>query len=169
MADTALYVLAGYDSVTEAAITARQELIAEKGFTGTQTKGIPPHITLGIFPSPQESQLIDLCRQVAADTAPFPVTFAHIGVFQGGRVLFLAPDTSHELLYVKERFGDSAGWTAHTTLLIDEQEIILSAIPTALQDFSMFTGQVEKLYVYEFFPARLILTLPLQGKGINQR
>ena len=164
MADKALYVLAGYDESTEQRLAGIQNGLYRLGFTGTHTKNIPQHITLGSFPVEQEAELVDLVHRTADTTVPFEVTFNHVGLFTGAKVLFIAPDTSKELLELKEHFGNSYGWTPHTTMLIDEQETVLNALPEVIRTFSSFRGSVTSLHLYEFFPARHILTVELKGK-----
>ena len=127
MENKALYILAGYDDPTERRLAGIQDNLYSQGFIGTHTKNIPQHITLGSFPLDQETRLVDLVRKIAKTTAPFTVAFNHIGIFAGGKVLFIAPDISRALLELKERFGPSRGWTPHTTMLIDEPEIILKS------------------------------------------
>ncbi|MBQ7886205.1 MAG: 2'-5' RNA ligase family protein [Clostridia bacterium] len=161
MADKALYILAGYDAETEAHLSAIQSQLYAQGFTGTHTKGIPQHITLGSHPVEKEEELIDLLHQLSKTIESFDVTFNHVGIFGGSRVLFIAPDASHELLSLKENFGSSHGWTPHTTMLIDEKEIILKALPIAMNTFSSFSGKVTTLHLYEFWPTRHILTVLL--------
>ena len=158
-----LYVLAGFDDATERALAGIQERILEAGFTGRQTMGIPMHATLGSFPSApeEEARLCELLREAAADTRTFPVAFNHIGVFGGGEVLFAAPDTDGALLSLKERFGREFGWTPHATLLIDDRERVLAALPIALKEFRSFAGRVAYLHLYEFFPTRHILSVGL--------
>ncbi len=163
MDNKALYILAGYDDLTENRLADIQNRLYDQGFTGTHTKQIPQHITLGSFPVDQEQELIDLVQKTAETTASFSVVFNHIGVFPGGKVLFIAPDINRALLELKECFGDSHGWTPHTTMLIDEPDLILKALPEVVQNFSSFEGTVSSLHLYEFFPARHILSVVLQG------
>lgn len=163
MADKALYILAGYDEKTETHLSGIQSRLYAHGFTGTHTKGIPQHITLGAYPVDKEAQLIDLLHQLSKSTGSFEITFNHVGVFGGSRVLFIAPDVSHDLLSLKENFGDSLGWTPHTTMLIDEKEAILKALPVVMDAFSSFSGKVTSLHLYEFWPTRHILTVELTG------
>ena len=166
MADKALYVLAGYDESTEECLAGIQNKLYSLGFTGTHTKNIPQHITLGSFPAEQERELVELVQKTADEAAPFAVTFSHVGLFTGGKVLFIAPDATKELLALKERFGDSHGWAPHTTMLIDEPETVLQALPEVIRAFSSFGGKVTSLHLYEFFPARHILTVELKGRTI---
>lgn len=163
MENKALYILAGYDDPTERRLAGIQDNLYSQGFIGTHTKNIPQHITLGSFPLDQETRLVDLVRKIAKTTAPFTVAFNHIGIFAGGKVLFIAPDISRALLELKERFGPSRGWAPHTTMLIDEPEIILKALPEVIKSFSAFEGTVSSLHLYEFFPTRHILSVKLRN------
>lgn len=162
MADKILCVLAGYDEQTQARLAAIQNRLYENSFTGTHTKDIPMHMTLGTFSSDEEQALMPHLRQAAEQCSPFPVTFNHVGLFGGGKVLFIAPDVSHELLRLKEHFGPSSGWTAHTTMLIDEPQTVYQALPLVMKSFCAFAGEVNTLHLFEFWPARHILSLPLK-------
>lgn len=162
MADKALYVLAGYDAATEEKLCKLQQKLYDRGFAGTHTKGIPMHITMGSFPCSEQEALKERLQSIAADIEAFPVKFNHVGIFGGGKVLFLCPDADQKMLELKERFGTSFGWTAHTTMLIDEPLQVLEALPILLQDFSAFEGEMTSLHLYEFFPTRHILTINLK-------
>ena len=162
MADKALYVLAGYDSETERDLSSLQNKLYEKGFSGQQTKNIPQHITLGSFPVEMEQALITRLQAVAKETTEFPVIFSHIGIFGGAKVMFVAPDCNHNLLALKDDFGKEQGWTPHTTMLIDEPEVILQAAKIILEQFSSFAGNVTTLHLYEFWPTRHILSVELK-------
>ncbi len=161
MADTALYVLAGYDTETDRRLSALQNSLYARGFAGTHTRDIPQHITLGSFPPESEEALTKLLRQTAERTEAFEVTFHHVGIFGGAKVLFVAPDANACLLRLKEAFGSSDGWTPHTTMLIDEPGAIMEAVPFLVEGFSAFRGRVTTLHLYEFFPARHILSVRL--------
>ena len=161
MAEKALYVLAGYDDRAEAYLSGIQKKLYEQGFSGRHTKNIPMHITLGSFPADKEEALNALVLKTAGEFRAFDVTFNHVGVFGGAEVLFAAPDTNRELLTLKEVFGSSRDWTAHTTFIIDTPEVIYKALPAVMQEFSAFGGKVNALHLYEFFPTRHILTVSL--------
>jgi len=163
MAEKQLYFLAGYDDATEAKLAGLQQSLYDCGFEGTQTRSIPMHITMGIAPSETEEEQKRFLKELCAETEAFDVSFNHAGIFSGGRVLFIAPDCSMELLALRERFGSSFSWTPHTTMLIDEPDIIKHAVPKLLEGFSSFCGRVTHVHLYEFFPARHILTLPLKN------
>ena len=159
MANKALYILAGYDNDTEQYLAGIQNTLYENGFVGTQTKNIPMHTTLGSFPTDKEDELVAFLKQLASETQAFDVTFNHVGIFSGERVLFVAPDASFKLLELKEKFGSSHGWAPHTTMIIDEPETMYKALPIVMQNFKSFSGKVTSLHLYEFFPTRHILTV----------
>lgn len=161
MPDKFLCVLAGYDEATEARLSALQQRLYDAGFIGTHTKDIPMHVTVGYGDCSNESEWIEKLRRAAASAQPFDAAFNHIGIFGGGKVLFVAPDASHALLNLKENFGSADNWTPHTTMLIDEPDEIRRALPILLEEFSAFRGQFTQLHLYEFWPARHILTVPL--------
>lgn len=157
----ALYILAGYDDNTEKYLSGIQNKLYEAGFMGTQTKNIPMHTTLGSFPCEKEEELIEFLKKLSAETKAFEVTFNHIGMFGGGNVLFIAPDANHRLLDLKEKFGSSYNWAAHTTMLIDDARVVQQALPVVLEQFKAFIGKVSKLHLYEFFPTRHIISVDL--------
>ncbi len=168
MAEKSLYVMAGFDAETEERLAELQNLLYANGFTGTQTKGIPFHLTLGSRPADEENEewLLEIMREVAEISFDFTVTFNHIGIFSGGKVLFAAPDTEMELLHLNGSFDFSDdSWTPHATLLIDEPSVILDALPLVLENFKPFTARIDKLYLYEFFPSRHIATIGLGAEN----
>lgn len=163
MAEKFLCIMAGYDADTSARLEALQQHLYAAGFTGTQTRDIPMHITLGTAAVEDEAAVAGSVRSAAAQTACFPVSFSHIGVFGGSRVLFVAPDVNRELLALRDHFDYGNRWAAHTTMLIDQPEAILSAVPHLARQFTPFQGRVTHIHLYEFFPARHILTVALNG------
>ena len=156
-----LCVLAGYDAQTEEYLAGIQQSLYDHGFDGTQTKDIFMHITLGTFSPADEEMLIESMKR-AADSAAFELTFNHIGIFGGAKVLFIAPDPNRVLLSLKENFGPSDNWTPHTTMLIDEPEIIFRAAPVVAEQFKAFRGRVTSLHLYEFWPTRHIFSIDLK-------
>lgn len=159
-----LCLMAGYDDETENHLAGIQKNLYSAGFTGQHTKNIPQHITLQTYPTEQEAEVKQLVQKIAAETAPFDVCFSHIGIFTGGKVLFIAPDKDTDLIELKEKFGPSFDWAPHTTMLIDEPENIQQALPMVVRDFASFWGKVTCLHLYEFWPTRPILTVALAGK-----
>ena len=144
-----LCLMAGYDDNTENHLAGVQKKLYAVGLTGQHTKNIPQHITLQTYPTEQETEVVRMLQ--------------NIGIFTGGKVLFIAPDKDTDLIALKERFGPSFDWTPHTTMLIDEPENIQKAVPLVMKEFSSFNGKVTSLHLYEFWPTRHILTVHLEG------
>lgn len=153
---TFLCAMAVYDEPTQRRIEKIRESLIRAGLVGRQTKDLPHHITLGLFQPGEEADALAAMDEALRQTRGFPVTFNHLGVFGGGKVLFLAPDTNRELLTLKEHFGPSRDWTAHTTLLIEEPEEVCAALPLALNGFEAFEGRVGGVQLYQFRPRRLL-------------
>lgn len=153
---TFLCAMAVYDEPTQRRIEEMRARLVQAGFVGRQTKNLPHHITLGIFQPSEEPEARSALEEALRQNRGFPVTFNHVGVFDGGKVLFLAPDANRELLTLKEHFGTSRNWTAHTTLLIDGPERVCAALPLALQGFEPFEGWVGGVQLYQFCPRALL-------------
>jgi len=162
MSDKALYVLAGLNEDTQDLLAEYQTALTEKGYIGTQTKNIPYHITLGSFSTDCENMLAKKLNDYALTNPSVELMYNYIGIFGGGKVLFVCPDATHQLLALKEAFNDNRDWTAHTTLLIDESEIVLDAAKALLSSFKPFSAKIDSLHLYEFFPTRHILSVKLK-------
>jgi len=168
MNDKSLYLLAQFDKETQEKLTGYYAILQQNGFIGNQTKNIPYHFTLGKKDVDCEKQLTDYLDEVCANTACFDIHLSHIALF-GLNVLFIAPDMNFELLTLRQKFfpdcGDGAyNWTAHATLLIDEPEGILKALPIVANSFKPFKGRIGSLGLYEFFPMRFIKECTLAGQ-----
>ena len=166
MADKAHYVLAGYDDETEAVLAGMQNKLYEAGFSGVQTKDIPMHFTLGSYDSEREEELMARLAKIGETFKAFEVSFNHVGLFRlpAHDVLFAAPEVSREMLQLKDCFSDNKDkfkWSAHTTLLIDKADVIQEALPIVLNEFAPLEGKVAKLYLYEFWPTRHVMTVQL--------
>jgi 2'-5' RNA ligase len=164
MAEKFLCVMVGFDQETEERLAGIQNALYEAGFVGTQTKGLPLHITLGTFPVVEESEVARLVARVAQQFGPFNITFSNIGLFAGCKVLFIAPAPNRTLSDLKDNFGQRATWTPHTTMLIDEPRKVHAALPIVGEQFKSFQGKVQNLHLYEFWPTRHILSLNLGRK-----
>lgn len=150
--DKFLCVLGIYDQETQRALKEYQDAILQAGFTGQQTMDIPLHMTLGTFPLDRREELESRLKGLKVEQ--FEVYFNHMGMFEGQKVLFIAPDVNAELLALKETFSDEKGWTAHTTMLIDERENTLKAMEILGEKFRRFSGKMERAELWEFFPAK---------------
>ena len=153
---TFLCAMVVYDGETQRRIEEMRARLVGAGFAGRQTKNLPHHITLGIFQPSEQEETLAAMEEALRQTRAFSLTFNHLGVFGGGQVLFLAPDVNRELLTLKEHFGTSRNWTAHTTLLIEEPEQVCAALSLALQGFEAFEGRVGGVRLYQFCPRELL-------------
>lgn len=153
-----LCVMAGYDEATENYLAGIQQKLYDRGYIGEHTKNLPQHITLGTFALEREEEIQELVCSVAQEAKSFSITFNHVGIFGGAKVLFVAPDPNQSLLELKQLFGNSYDWTPHTTLLIDQPERIYEALPVVMEEFKAFEGKVTSLHLYEFWPTRFICT-----------
>lgn len=160
MKDKFLCVLAQYDEETELKLKGIQKVLSDNGFVGRQTPDLPNHITLGSFEITEEGILKEKVKTAARSFKSFDIRLNNIGLF-GLDVLFIAPSVNHELLNLQEYFdnnyADGLDWTAHTTMLIDDHEIIHKALPYVAENFKSFTGRIESISLYEFWPTRFIL------------
>lgn len=160
MRDKFLCVMAQFDKETEEKLGRIYKRLLEAGFVGNQTLNLPYHITLGTFELEKENQLKELIQHVGSNTPKLKVSFNHIGLF-GMEVLFVAPSVSHELLNLQGEFNSNyandLNWAPHTTIIIDKSEVIQKAIPIVAQNFSSFSGYIESISLYEFWPTRFIV------------
>ncbi|MDR0839329.1 MAG: 2'-5' RNA ligase family protein [Oscillospiraceae bacterium] len=148
-----LYLLAQFDSATQAAFESGYAALKSHGFDGRQTKNIPYHFTLGSFDTGLEAKLTADLERVCGETAPVEFLFDHIGLF-GLEVLFAAPRVTRELLDLYAKF--SGNQTPHATVLIDDPDVILRALPVFSQAFKPVPARIESVALYEFFPTRFI-------------
>lgn len=167
MENRSLYILAGYDDKTEEILSGIQKKLYDLGYSGVQTKDIPMHFTLGSFDTSMEDELRSRLEKIAEKHKAFNVMFNHIGLFRlpQNDVLFAAPEINKEMLSLRDNFLDNIDtfpWSAHTTFLIDKAEVIHEATSIVMNEFKAFEGKVSRIYLYEFFPARHIMTIELE-------
>ena len=168
MAEQFLTLMADYCEEDQARISVWYDALQQAGFTGTQTPGLNHHISLATFPLDQEEEAVALTRRVAAEFAPVEVAICHVGVFPGGKVLFAAPDMSPQLTALQracagERPLNGYAWTPHTTMLIDEPEVIGAALPVLMRHFTPMLARIDRLHLCAFWPTREIITVELTG------
>ena len=158
--DKALYVLAQFDDDTQEILCRYYENLVSHGITGTQTKDIPYHFTMEIYPVEAKGLLQHGLDSICTDIAGITIRFDHIGLF-GLNVLFLAPEVTHELLDFHDRLAVESSaeqfpWTPHVTLLIDEPQTVLKALPVIAESLKPLTVRIDRIGLYEFFPKRLV-------------
>lgn len=166
MAEQFLVLMADLDERSQGIMTGWYERLRAAGFTGTQTPGLPYHISLASFPLEKEQEAVRITAKLAAEFAPAKVNISHIGLFPGGKVLFAAPDMNPpELMQLHEAIKAETGgdffWTPHATVLMDEPETVCRAVPVLLEAFAPFSGTITGLHLCAFWPTREIMSVPL--------
>ncbi len=167
MAEQFLTLMADLDEKSQSRMTEWYQMLQEAGFTGTQTPGLPFHISMATFPLDREKAAVEIAHQAAAKFAPVPVHISHIGMFAGGRILFGGPEKDAGLLALREACKplapDEHPWTPHVTILIDEPEIVHAALPVFVKSFAPFVGTITRLHLCAFWPTREIAAAELTG------
>lgn len=169
-----LCVMALFDEETNFKFRTIQEQLEGDGFN---TSSVPPHITLGAYVGLEEKDLLNWVDEFCNATEKFEVNFNHLGLFSLN-VLFLAPRVSNELINFHknfhEKYDDCCGqvgynytfksnnWTPHSSILVDEPEIILKALPVVNNNFKPFHGKIVALTLCEFSPMKIIKTFELK-------
>ena len=166
MAEQFLTLMADLDDDSQAIMSAWYNSLNNAGFTGTQTPGLPFHISMATFPLEVEREAVELTKKAAGSFSPIPVHISHIGVFAPGKVLFGAPERSAELDLLHNACETNPSqqrpWTPHVTLLIDDPPTICEALPVVLKSFYPFVGRITRLHLCAFWPTREILSVDLK-------
>jgi len=168
MAEQFLTLMADFDVNTQKEMSAWYGSLKALGFTGTQTPGLPYHISLGTFPLSEEKKAVEIMEKAAKEFAPFQVHVSHIGVFAPGKVLFAAPERNARLDAIHDACdifpNPYRPWTPHATILIDESETICKALPELLKSFHPILASVTRLHLCAFWPKREIGSALLTGE-----
>ena len=168
MAEQFLTLMADLDGEAEARLSAWYRALRDAGFTGTQTPGLPYHISLASFDPAEEGEAVRVMREAAARFAPVPVHLSHIGIFAPGKVLFAGPEGNAELSALHDACelhpDPSKPWTPHVTLLIDEPGTIASAVPVWMESFRPISAKIIRLHLCGFWPTREIGAAAMSGK-----
>jgi len=168
MAEQFLTLMADFDGNTQKEMSAWYGSLKALGFTGTQTPGLPYHISLGTFPLSEEKKAVEIMEKAAKEFAPFQVHVSHIGVFAPGKVLFAAPERNARLDAIHDACdifpNPYRPWTPHATILIDESETICKALPELLKSFHPILASVTRLHLCAFWPKREIGSALLTGE-----
>ncbi len=165
MAEEFLTLMANLDEISQKRLSEWYGALKEAGFVGTQTPGLPYHISLASFPLEREDEVVGLMKKVAAEFQAVPVHISHIGIFAGGKVLFTAPERNARLdaLHDACETDKESVWTPHVTVLIDEPETVCSALPLFVRSFYPFVGKIVHLHLCAFWPTREIAAVELNG------
>ncbi len=166
MAEQFLTLMADLDEESQALMSEWSEQLKKAGFIGTQTQGLPFHISLATFSLDKEQEVIYEMQRLAKEFSAISVHISHIGMFAGGKVLFGAPDMNPPKLFsLREAISveprEKFPWTPHATIMIDETETICRALPILLEAFRLFMGRITRLHLCAFWPTREIMSVDL--------
>lgn len=168
MAEQFLTLMADLDDESQILMRGWYDRLREAGFVGQQTLNLPFHISLASFALDKEQEAIAETKRLAKKFAPIPVHISHIGMFEGGKILFGGPDmnppgilTLHDAIETPKT--DRFPWTPHATIIMDEAETIRKALPIVTDVFHPFLGKITKLHLCAFWPTREILMAELNG------
>ena len=169
MAEQIIVLMADWDEGTQKALGAIYEDLQKEGFTGKQTPGIPYHISMSTYPIDKEAEALEAMKKAAEACSKFEVSISHLGMFAGGSILFAAPDRNAELdklhSFCDIGLPQEFAWTPHTTIMIDEPEVVQSALPTVVKGFRPLSGKITRLHLCAFWPTREIAAIELKGEG----
>lgn len=154
-----LTIYAVLDSKTQEKLNAIQQKILSKYPNGTQTMGIPFHISLGSFPLEAKSMLIQEIGKRIGEMKSFPIRLNGLDHFNHS-VLFLKPEKTKELEDLHKIFegnySDGYPWVPHVTLYCGTQEEIKELL--AEYRIALIEAEIVGLQLGEFFPTKIILT-----------
>ena len=165
MAKQFLTLMADLDEHTQILMSEWYNELKRHGFMGTQTPGLPFHISLATFPPEEEQEAVELAKKAAGEFSPIDVHVSHVGIFAPGKVLFGGIERNaelellHDMCEQKPRAKEQ--WTPHITVLIDDPAVVCNAVPAFLQSFRPFIGKITRLHLCAFWPAREIFSAEL--------
>lgn len=166
MAEEFLTLMADLDEESQKILSGWYEKLREQGFTGVQTQNLPFHISMGSFSLDKESEVVEEMKKLSDRFPVIPVHISHIGLFEGGRVLYAAPDMNPAGLLdlrqaIQTQTAEKYPWTPHCTIMIDDADTIQKALPILVDNFHTFMARVTKLHLCAFWPTREIATVYL--------
>lgn len=155
-----LTVFAVFDDDTQQKLKALQDSVLSLGHKGTQTMGIPFHISLGSFKIEDERELIARIKEVCAQHFEFNINLDKVNHFNN-RVLFIEPSENKNLRSLHElfdnNFADGFPWHAHATIFCGSEEQVMEAKQCLNDSFKPIKAKIVGIQMGEFFPTRMII------------
>ena len=157
-----LTVMAVFDDETQKELTEIQADIIGQVGEGTQTMGIPFHLTMGSYPTEMQTELVDRIERVASERKSFDIDLVGYNTF-GDKVLFLEPTVPQELLDLRELFAcDFANgfeWVPHATLFCGEITEVQKARSLLPELVEPICAKIVGMELGEFFPPKKIIRI----------
>ena len=164
-----LTVMAVLDDKTQALLTDVQNRIIEKAGEGTQTMGIPFHVTLGSYDTNELCAVTERVKQAANDFCAFPIRLSGYNSF-GDAVFFVEPSREDSLVELRRRFENDFAhgfeWVPHATLFCGNEEQVRDARQNAPSLDFPIEAEIVAIELGEFFPAKMIIREQL--KEVNK-
>ncbi len=158
--DKFLTVMAVLDSNAQKMLSELQGRIISEVSSGTQTMGIPFHITLGSYPPDMEGEVVKMISKAVSETERFPIQLLGYKDFNN-RVLFLEPSIPRKLISLRKRFeydyADGYDWVPHVTLFCADPKDINMAKELLPRMTEPVMAEVVGIELGKFFPTRMIM------------
>ena len=160
-----LTVMAVFDDKTQERLAQIQSRIIENVGDGTQTMGIPFHLTLGSYPTESEVEVVAQIEKVASGAKPFEVLLVAYNTFSD-KVLFLEPTKPQELIDLRKSFerdyANGFEWVPHATLFCGEREDVVKAKSYLPEIKEPISTKIVGIELGEFFPPRKIIRIDFE-------
>ncbi len=161
-----LTVMAVFDSETQNKLAKIQSEITEQVGEGTQTMGIPFHLTLGSYPIDMQDLIVDKIKYVASISNRFKVSLLSCETF-GDKVHFLKPDIPQELLDLRKSFecdyANGFEWVPHATIFCGEADEVKKIKAILKEVAEPISTEIVGIELGEFFPPRKIIRIDFKN------
>ncbi|MDE6441145.1 MAG: 2'-5' RNA ligase [Clostridia bacterium] len=158
--DKFLTVFAVFDDATQQKLKTFQDKALSLGYPGTQTMGIPFHISLGSFKVEDELELKERIKEVCSQNHGFEINLNKVNHFNN-RVLFIEPEENIKLSCLHDlfdcNFADGFPWHAHATIFCGSEEQVIKAKECLKFIFKPLKAKITGIQMGEFFPTRMII------------
>lgn len=150
-----LTVMAVFDAETQMKLAEIQEHLISNISDGTQTMGIPFHLTLGSYPADKLEAVIEQIKNVGETAKPFEISLNRYNNF-GNKVFFLEPEITDELIKLRKSFecdyANGFDWVPHATLFCGGVDEVIKAGKIAPDIAFPLKTRIEGIELGEFFP-----------------
>lgn len=154
--DKFLTVFAVFDEKTQKKLQNLQNKVLKLGYLGTQTMGIPFHISLGSFPVADEKILQSKIKEVCASNFEFEIDLDEVNHFNN-KVLFIQPKENETLIklhnFFDNNYADGFSWHAHATIFCGDEKEVIKAKDVLNKNFKPIKAKIVGIQMGEFFPA----------------
>ncbi len=150
-----------FDEQTEISLQHIQNEILNRYPYGTQTMGIPFHISLGSFPLEAKEELEKRIKEISLSQSCFDMELVGLGNFNQ-QVLFMEPEVNEEIVRLHSLFegnySDGYPWHPHVTLYCGTTEEVGTIQKELQPKIKRMSVRVTGIQMGEFFPTKLLVT-----------